>query len=125
MTAYQQAETGVILDTAKIEIKGARYFEEKFIPHGMFQSFAYKPTRAGKLLFLGCVREAYEGPKGLCRAYPGGPNAQVVASIYHPYDQLERILEDFKAGRRNRLARRTWRRFRRVQEMIAGYFVAS
>ena len=114
-----QAETGAILDDTPIEIGGAHYFEEKVIPHKLFDSFSM--VGAGKTwLLMGCVHGAFR-MEGKCLVIPGGGNAQAVASFFHPMDQLPRIRARFIEGLRNRRHQKVWRRFRKIEKRILDF----
>jgi hypothetical protein len=116
-----QPETGAILDDKPIQIKGESYFEERIIPHNLFDDFAF--VRAGSTwLLMGCVHGSFRADRR-CLDRPGGSNAQVVASIFHPMDRYPRIRESFVAGFRNRKHQRIWKRFRKVEARIVKHMV--
>ncbi|MFH2074075.1 MAG: hypothetical protein ABIJ57_01835 [Pseudomonadota bacterium] len=113
---YTQKDTGAILDSKIIEIKGSKFFEERLVPHRLFESFRFARPR-GSWLLLGCVQGGFwEGSK--CRVSPGGPGALVVASIFHPVEKWERVLAEFTAGKRNKVSRRAWSQYRRIRRRI-------
>lgn len=97
-----QPETGAVLVTGPFTIMGEKYFEERILPHRLFSTFVHKLVRrGGARLFLGCPFGAVMDRDGKCRVYPRGKSALVIASIYHPYEQLAEFLRGFQADIRN------------------------
>jgi hypothetical protein len=116
-------KTGALIETTPFTIRGQKYFEEAIIPSELFQDFAMVGTEdPGAIAFLGCPLGAWKDPDmGDCRAYPGGPPALALASIYHPMGNLMEVLGAFEANRRDKVHRRAWRRFNRIQDSIFKY----
>lgn len=113
---YRQTDTGAILDSKIIEIKGSKFFEERLVPHRLFESFRFARPR-GAWLLLGCVQGcSWEGSR--CRVSPGGSSALAVASIFHPVEKRERVLAEFLTGKRNKVSRRAWSQYRRIRRRI-------